>query len=527
MARAAVADDGEDAVAGEAERGTRMAPRWGSGSNWCAGAALNPSSSASLRSFRRPCRRHTSSGPACRRSPRGCGAGARVAPGDAATGRPATWRHARTGVPRRVEGDVRGARPRACAPRPAAGRAGVEEPADERFAARHARPHRARAAPGPRRTATRTSTQVGVVAGHVDHRAHAVEQTEPSAAGTAGASGKRYSKAHVDSFVHDGAEEVVCPWARRGRTRKPASRPASPGNPVKRPSYPKGKKLFTTTNRRPQQRLPICRQRSGYRSLQATSGRMKKPSGPALPLRRLGGLQARGPARARAARVRDAAGGGLRAGQAARHGLRDHHRPRHDRRRAGDRRSGRRVHLRGAHRALSRRAAGRARALPRHHARRPRVAAGPRRRRRGGRRLPAQARDHVRARAPLLRRRGAADRPPPAPARRAVPDLGGPQRRPRPRAQPARRRSTSTPRRHGDRRLGRPRGGRHRAHLVRDAGGRDAGGVPRARPRRARRRVRRPGLGGQVGARGDGARRARRSAATTMARRPTRPRCCG
>ena len=44
--------------------------------------------------------------------------------------------------------------------------------------------------------------------------------------------------------------------------------------------------------------------------------------------------QARGPARARAARVRDAARGGLRAGQAPRDGLRDDHRPRHDRRRA-------------------------------------------------------------------------------------------------------------------------------------------------------------------------------------------------
>ena len=46
--------------------------------------------------------------------------------------------------------------------------------------------------------------------------------------------------------------------------------------------------------------------------------------------------------------VRDAAGGGLRARQAAGHGLRDDHRPRHDRRLPRDRRSPRRLHLRGA-----------------------------------------------------------------------------------------------------------------------------------------------------------------------------------
>ena len=52
-------------------------------------------------------------------------------------------------------------------------------------------------------------------------------------------------------------------------------------------------------------------------------------------------------------------------------------------------------------------------------------------RRRDRRRLPARARDRVRARPPLLRRRRAADRAPPAPARPAVPDLGGPERLPR------------------------------------------------------------------------------------------------
>ena len=114
---------------------------------------------------------------------------------------------------------------------------------------------------------------------------------------------------------------------------------------------------------------------------------------------------------ARAARVRDAARGGLRAGQAAGHGLRDDHRPRHDRRRARDRRPPRRVRLGGADRALPRRAPGRARPLLRHHARGPRVAAGPQRRRGAVRRLHARARDRLRARPPLLHRRRAADAP--------------------------------------------------------------------------------------------------------------------
>ena len=81
--------------------------------------------------------------------------------------------------------------------------------------------------------------------------------------------------------------------------------------------------------------------------------------------------------------------------------------------------------------ALPRRAAGRARALLRHHAGRSRVAAGAPRRRRAVRRLHVRARDRVRARAPLLhvaaplrarhRRRLA----------RAVRRVGGPQRRAR------------------------------------------------------------------------------------------------
>ena len=62
---------------------------------------------------------------------------------------------------------------------------------------------------------------------------------------------------------------------------------------------------------------------------------------------------------------------------------------------------------------------------------RPRVAAGARRRRRGVRRLSPRARDRLRARASVLRRRRAARPAPPAAPRRAVPGLGDPQRLPR------------------------------------------------------------------------------------------------
>ena len=68
--------------------------------------------------------------------------------------------------------------------------------------------------------------------------------------------------------------------------------------------------------------------------------------------------------RPRPARVRHPSRRGLRAGQAARDGLRDDHRPRHDRRRARDRRPPGRVHLRGADRRLQGRATGRARPVP-------------------------------------------------------------------------------------------------------------------------------------------------------------------
>ncbi len=113
----------------------------------------------------------------------------------------------------------------------------------------------------------------------------------------------------------------------------------------------------------------------------------------------------------RPARVRDASRGGVRARQAARHGPRHDHRPRHDRRRAGDRRPCRRVRVRGADRAVPRRATGGARALLRHHARGSRVAAGQPRRRRAVRRVHVRARHRVRAGASLLPRRRAVDAP--------------------------------------------------------------------------------------------------------------------
>ena len=180
---------------------------------------------------------------------------------------------------------------------------------------------------------------------------------------------------------------------------------------------------------------------------------------------------------ARAARVRDAARGGLRAGQAPGDGLRDDHRPRHDRRlpRAG--RPSRLLRLRGADRPLRRRAPGGSRPLLRDHSRRPRVAAGTRRRRRGLRRLPSRERDRLRARASVLQRRRAADPAPPPPPGGALPDLGGPQRVARRRAQHARRHLHRDPRRHRHRRLRRSRRRGHRPHLHRGAGRGHAGRV--------------------------------------------------
>ena len=193
--------------------------------------------------------------------------------------------------------------------------------------------------------------------------------------------------------------------------------------------------------------------------------RRRRTGRPPLSLDRVSGLEARGAARRRPARVRDSSRGGLRARQAARHGLRDDHRSRHDRRRPRDRRSAGRLRLRGVDGFLPRRAAGRARALLRHHSRRPRVAAEALGERRGVRGLPARQRDRLRARPPLLRGRRSARGAPPPPARRAVRDLGDPQRLPRARAQHARGRLRRYPRRHRGRRVRRPCRRRHRQDL--------------------------------------------------------------
>ena len=246
------------------------------------------------------------------------------------------------------------------------------------------------------------------------------------------------------------------------------------------------------------------------------------PGRPALPLDRLGGLQARRPARAGPAGVRHAARGGLRAGQAPRHGLRDDHRPRHDRRRARDRRPPRRVRLRGADRAL--RAASRRPCTSSASASRPTTTSGCRRTRATSRQVAEYLREQEIACAlahPFYAVEAPLTAAAPAAPRRAVRRLGGPQRRPRARAQRARRRLRRHPRRHRHRRLRRPRRGRHRPHVDRGARGEHAGRVPRPPARRPRRRARQAGLGGQVGARRDGDRRCAPTAAA-RARRPTR-----
>ena len=140
------------------------------------------------------------------------------------------------------------------------------------------------------------------------------------------------------------------------------------------------------------------------------------------------------------------------------------------------------------------------------------------------RRVPARARDRLRAGAPVLRRRGAADAaPPPAPGP-ALRRLGDAQRLARPRAQRARRGLHRDARRHRRRRLRRPRRHRHRAHVHRDPGGPHRHEFLGARARRPRDRARRAGQRGQVGAQRDGARRARAGARRGRAR-STRGRC--
>ena len=249
---------------------------------------------------------------------------------------------------------------------------------------------------------------------------------------------------------------------------------------------------------------------------------------PPLPLHRIADLQARRPARARPARVRHAARGGLRARQAARDGLRDDHRSRHDRRRPARSPTGPDVFV---SEELTARFAGEPQAVhvlclgitPDDHARLQELAGDVEavaEYLHGNEIACALAHPFYKVAAPLAAA-------PPPPARRAVRGLGGPQRRPRARAQPARLDLHGDPRRHRRRRLRRPRRRRHRAHLDADARRRHAGGVPRARPRRAARspaatRARRPS-GRTPRWRSPSA----RSAAASATPRPTRPRCCG
>ena len=159
---------------------------------------------------------------------------------------------------------------------------------------------------------------------------------------------------------------------------------------------------------------------------------------------------------------------------------------------------------------LPRRAAGRARALLRDHARRSRVAAGARGRRRGRRRLPARERDRLRAGPPVLRGRGAAAAAPPAPARAALRRLGGAQRLARAGAQPPGRDLRRDARRRRRRRLATTTrawtsaapGPRRRSRPARTSSSQHLRAGRVERPRRA-------GLRGQVGARRDGAGRPR------------------
>ena len=264
--------------------------------------------------------------------------------------------------------------------------------------------------------------------------------------------------------------------ARRTSTPWPArSRPA-PGA-VARAVH----RRVTRCSRAGHRNLGVCSRI--FRLYERNRDNVGQPGRPALPLHRLRGVEARRPAQPRAARVRHAARGGLLARQAAGDGLRDHHRPRHDRRGGRDRVAlRRRVRLRGADRLVPRRAAGGPRPRLRHHARRPRVAPGAPRRRRGRGRGAARPRDRVRARPPLLRGRRAADAAPPPAARPALPGLGDAQRRAGAGAERARRRLHRDARRDGDRGQRRPRRRRRRPHVDRDAARRDVAGVPRPPP---------------------------------------------
>ncbi len=106
----------------------------------------------------------------------------------------------------------------------------------------------------------------------------------------------------------------------------------------------------------------------------------------------------------------------------------------------------------------------------------------------------ARERDRLRTGAPVLQRRRTADAAAPAAARRALPDLGGPQRLARRGAEHAGGDLHRDPWRHRHRRLRRPCRRGHRPHLHRGARGRHAGRVSRttcgaAMPRRAASRA--------------------------------------
>ena len=156
------------------------------------------------------------------------------------------------------------------------------------------------------------------------------------------------------------------------------------------------------------------------------------------------------------------------------------------------------------------------------------VAAGAPRRRRGRRRLPARARDRVRARAPVLRGRRAAHR-------RATgagsPSCSAPGRSATARATPS---STCPPRSTSRRTAGSGIGGTD------DHAGIDIGRTYSETPRAATPAAflahvragrvagaRRPGQRRALGAQRDGARGARARPRAGRRRRPTRARCCG
>ena len=275
-----------------------------------------------------------------------------------------------------------------------------------------------------------------------------------------------------------------------------------------------GRSARSSRLRRRSQRNPVGHERT-------------QPRRHACPLDGLGAVEARHPALAAPAGVRHAPRRGVRTRQAPRDGLRDDHRPRHDRGRADDRRSPRHVHLRGADGLLQGRAAGRPRPLLRDHARRPRVAAGPQRRRRDLRRVSAREHEITAALAhPFFAVERAADARATAAASRSCSRSGRPATARARRSSTCRRSCTSRP-------TGEPRSVAPTTTPESISAARSR--RPRARTRpteflahiRAGRaaRPRRPGQRREVDPRRDGARDPQRSAAATAPTRPTRARC--